>query len=144
MARSITVFVTITAPVDVVWADLSALETHVEWMTDAEAITFTTRQTSGVGTTMEVETRVGPLRLNDVMEFTQWDPPTRMAIRHQGLVTGVGEFVLTDIGGNTTRFMWTEELSFPWYLGGPITEFFAAPVLTAIWKRNLARLAARF
>ncbi len=144
MARDITVFVTIPAPVDDVWADLSHLETHVEWMTDAAAITFTTPQTSGIGTTMEVETRVGPLRLNDVMEFTEWDPPHRMAIRHRGLVTGVGEFVLTDIGGDTTRFMWTEELSFPWYLGGPITEFFAAPVLTAIWNRNLARLAARF
>jgi len=144
MARTITVFVTIAAPIDAVWADLAHLESHVEWMADAESITFITPETSGVGTTMEVETRVGPLRLNDVMEFTGWDPPHRMAIRHQGLVTGVGEFVLTDIGGNTTRFMWTEALTFPWYLGGPITEFFAAPVLSAIWKRNLARLAARF
>jgi carbon monoxide dehydrogenase subunit G len=144
MARNITVFVTIGAPIDTVWADLADLASHVEWMADAESITFVTPQTSGVGTTMEVETRVGPLRLNDIMEFTGWDPPHRMAIRHQGLVTGVGEFVLTDIGGDTTRFMWTEALTFPWYLGGPITEFFAAPVLSAIWKRNLARLAARF
>jgi carbon monoxide dehydrogenase subunit G len=93
---------------------------------------------------MAVETRVGPLRFDDVMEFTAWEPPQRMAIRHQGLVTGVGEFVLTDIGGGTTRFMWAEALTFPWYLGGLVTEFFAAPVMKAIWRRNLARLAQRF
>lgn len=144
MARPITVFVTIPAPIDVVWDDIADLATHVEWMADAESISFLTDHHTGPGTTMEVATRVGPFWLNDVMEFTAWDPPHRMAIKHEGLVTGVGEFVLSDIGGGTTRFMWAEELTFPWYLGGPITEFFAAPVMTAIWKRNLRRLAARF
>jgi carbon monoxide dehydrogenase subunit G len=93
---------------------------------------------------MEVATKVGPFRLTDVMEFTSWEPPSVMAIHHKGLVTGTGEFQLTPTGAGGTRFTWREDLTFPWYLGGPLTEFFAAPVLKAIWSRNLKRLQARF
>lgn len=93
---------------------------------------------------MEVATRVGPLRTTDVMEFTVWEPPHRMAIRHVGLVTGVGEFTLTEIDPSATRFAWHEELAFPWYFAGPIGELFGAPILRAIWKRNLTALAGRF
>jgi len=107
----------IAAPVAGVWADLAALESHVEWMADAERITFLTAQRRGVGTRLEVATRIGPFRLADVMEFVAWDPPNRMAIHHVGLVTGSGEFVLEEEGG-ATRFTWREELRFPWYLGG--------------------------
>jgi hypothetical protein len=32
---------------------------------------------------------------------------------------------------------------FPWYLGGPLTALLAAPVLAAIWKRNLSRLKSQ-
>ena len=113
-------------------------------MADAESITFLGDRQAGAGTRMVVATRVGPFRLNDIMEFTTWEPPTRMAIRHEGLVTGEGVFTLDEAGPNTTTFTWQEELSFPLWLGGPVAEFFAAPVLTAIWRRNLKRLAARF
>lgn len=144
MTRSIHVQVEIPASRQRVWDDIADVASHVEWMADAESITFLGDQQSGAGTRMAVATRVGPFRLNDIMEFTGWDPPGRMAIRHQGLVTGIGEFVLDEAGPETTRFTWQEELTFPLWLGGPVTEFFAAPVLTAIWKRNLRRLAARF
>jgi uncharacterized protein YndB with AHSA1/START domain len=144
MTRRIETSIDIPAPIERVWDDIADLASHVEWMADAESITFTTGQSSGVGTRMEVLTKVGPLRLTDVMTFTEWEPPHRMAIRHQGLVTGVGEFQLEPIASGGTRFTWREDLSFPIWLGGPVTEFFAAPVLNAIWKRNLGRLRARF
>ena len=137
------VTVDIPAALEEVWADLADVGSHVEWMADAEEIRFLTDQRSGVGTRMEVLTRVGPLSTTDVMEFTAWEPPHRMAIRHEGLVTGEGEFLLEEIPGGT-RFVWTEKLSFPWYAGGPVTAMAAAPILTAIWRRNLKRLAARF
>lgn len=133
----------IPAPIQTVWDDISNLASHVEWMADAESITFLTDHREGAGTRMEVLTKVGPFSTTDVMEFTDWDPPHRMAIRHEGLVTGVGAFVLNE-SGDQTRFTWDEELTFPWYLGGPLVAFFAAPVLRAIWRRNLKKLAARF
>ena len=143
MSRTIEVGVTILATPEEVWEDVAVLESHVEWMADAESIEFLSDTNSGVGTRMKVATRVGPLRTTDVMEFTAWEAPRRMAIHHQGLVTGEGAFTLEPIDAGT-RFTWRETLTFPWYLGGPITELFAAPVLRQIWKRNLRRLAARF
>ncbi len=52
----------------------------------------------------------------------------------------VGAFALEALDPATTRFTWQERLAFPWYLGGPLTALLAAPVLAAIWKRNLRRL----
>jgi hypothetical protein len=43
-----------------------------------------------------------------------------------------------------TTLVWQEELRFPWYLGGPLTAYAAMPVLTYIWRRNLANFRARF
>ena len=143
MAKPIRVSVSIPASPEAVWDEVAQVERHVEWMADAESIEFIGDQTRGKGTRMRVATRVGPLRTMDVMEFTDWEPPRRMAIRHEGLVTGEGEFVL-EPDGSGTRFTWQETLTFPWYVGGPITEFFAAPVLRWVWQRNLAGLVARF
>ena len=143
MARTIEVSVFISAPPDEVWAEVEQVERHAEWMADAESIEFLGDQQRGAGTRMRVATKVGPLRTMDIMEFTGWDPPHTMAIRHQGLVTGEGAFTLSPESSGT-RFVWKEQLSFPWYLGGPITGFFAAPVLRWIWKRNLTGLAKRF
>jgi uncharacterized protein YndB with AHSA1/START domain len=143
MSRAIEISVLIPATPEEVWDDLAVLERHVEWMADAESIEFLTEMDQGVGTRMKVATRVGPFRTTDVMEFTAWEAPHQMAIRHQGLVTGEGAFTLRPTDGGT-RFTWRETLTFPWYLGGPITAFFAAPILRQIWKRNLRRLAARF
>lgn len=141
---SIETSITIRASVTVVWDDIAHLASHVEWMADAERIDFETESQSGVGTRMKVLTKVGPLSTTDVMEFTAWEPPTRMAIRHDGLVSGTGEFVLTPAGDTATLFTWREELEFPIWFAGPIGAFFAKPILQAIWRRNLKRLAARF
>mgnify|MGYP001813009881 CR=1 FL=1 len=95
------VTVDIPASPDEVWADIADLASHVEWMADAERIDFLSEQHSGVGTRMEVLTKVGPLSTTDVMEFTAWEPPHRMAIRHEGLVSGEGEFLLEPTEGGT-------------------------------------------
>jgi carbon monoxide dehydrogenase subunit G len=139
----ITVQQVIPAPPQVVWDDIAHVDRHVEWMADARSITFLTDRHSGPGTRIEVLTAVGPLRTTDVMTFTEWSPPHRMAIRHEGLVTGVGAFTLHESGGGT-RFVWEENLTFPWYLGGAVAAAAAAPVLRAVWRRNLSRLADRF
>jgi hypothetical protein len=129
----------VRAPKSEVWESLRDIGSHVGWMKDAEAIRFTSDRLEGVGTTFECETKVGPFRLNDLMEVTEWRSRRAMGIRHSGLVKGSGRFTLKRRRGGTL-FTWDERLRFPWWLGGRLTAFAAAPVLRHVWKGNLRRL----
>lgn len=124
------------------WARLQQIDRHVEWMADAKAIRFTTSQRQGVGTRFTCETAIGPLRLDDQMEVTEWVPDRAMGVRHHGVVTGEGRFELVPLdGGRRTQFTWSEELRFPWWLGGPVAgRLGGAAVLRRVWRGNLARL----
>ena len=125
------------------WASVEDISTHIEWMADAESITFTSDQRSGVGTQFECLTKIGPLKTVDVMTVTAWDPPKRMGIEHRGMVTGCGDFMLSSDERGRTIFCWDEVLHFPWWMGGVIGEFFGRPVLKHVWRANLRRLKAR-
>ena len=140
----VTVSIDIDAPVDEVWADVADMASHAEWMADAESISFAGERRSGVGAVLIVPTRVGPLTTEDWIIVTEWVERERMGVIHVGIVSGVGAFTLHDLGGGRTRFVWDEDLVLPLTLGGPIGEVFAKPIVTAIWKGNLRRLAARF
>jgi uncharacterized protein YndB with AHSA1/START domain len=138
----IRVAIEIDAPPSRVWEVVEPVENHVDWMHDAVAIRFTGEQTRGVGTEFLCDTKVGPIKLVDRMEITEWVPGEAMGVRHTGLVTGTGTFTLEPIDlDRRTRFVWQEELTFPWWLGGPIGAYIGGKlVLGAIWKRNLRGL----
>jgi uncharacterized protein YndB with AHSA1/START domain len=138
----ISVSTEIDAPPERVWAILEPVERHVDWMHDAVAIRFTGEQTSGVGTEFLCDTKVGPIKLVDRMEITEWAPQQAMGVRHTGLVTGSGRFTLTPIDlGRRTRFVWQEQLTFPWWLGGRLGALIGGKlVLASIWRRNLRNL----
>jgi hypothetical protein len=125
-----------------VWRVVEPIERHVDWMSDAESITFTTDQTRGVGTRFVCDTRVGPITIADRMEVTEWEPGSRLGVRHTGVVTGDGTFVLEPIDlDRRTRFTWVEQLTFPWYLGGPLGERLGGrSALRRIWAANLRAL----
>ncbi len=137
---NIRVGVTIDAPPGGVWRVVEPIERHVDWMADAESITFTSARTRGVGTTFDCLTKVGPFRIVDKMEVTEWEPERVMGIEHRGLVTGRGRFTLAPLPHGRTRFIWHERLTFPWWMGGRVGAVAAKPVLGAIWRRNLRRL----
>jgi Polyketide cyclase / dehydrase and lipid transport len=134
---------TVDAPRAAVWARLADIADHVHWMADAAEIRFVGERRSGVGTTFECETRVGPLRTVDVMAVTEWREGRSLGVRHAGLVTGAGRFVLRRGRRGRTHVTWDERLRFPWWLGGPVAGLVASPVLRHIWRGNLRRLAAR-
>jgi hypothetical protein len=139
----LTVSATYDATPDEVWAAVEDVGSHVDWMEDAVAIHFTSDSTSGVGTTFDCETKVGPFRLTDRMEITRWSPGRAMGVRHVGLVTGTGEFRISSRSrGRRTRFVWTEQLHFPWWMGGPLGAIAARPVLRHVWRTNLRNLRA--
>lgn len=138
---SIQVSIDINAPVSRVWEIVEPVERHIDWMADAVAIRFKTEQTRGVGTTFFCDTKVGPIKLVDVMTITAWEPERVMGVKHTGVVTGTGEFTLTPLSDSTTRFTWTESLVFPWWLGGPLGALVGGQiVMKAIWRRNLRKL----
>ena len=126
------------------WSSIKDIGSHVEWMEDAVSIRFTSSRRSGVGTSFDCETRVGPLQLTDRMEVTEWRPGRAMGIRHVGLVTGEGRFSLRRrLWGGGTRFTWEERLVFPWWMGGPVGAVVGGQVLRLVWRRNLRNLKRR-
>jgi carbon monoxide dehydrogenase subunit G len=133
--RRIRVARAVDAPVEVVWDALADIAAHVEWMADARAIRFTSPTEDGVGTTFDCDTKIGPLRLTDRMEVTEWVPDEAMAVRHVGIVTGDGRFTLQPADDDRTELTWEESLAFPWWI--PARP--AALVLKQVWRRNLRR-----
>ena len=131
----------IVAPVAEVWNFAEPIERHVDWMVDALSIEFISPQTRGVGTQFDCRTKIGPVRLTDRMEITEWLPPTTMGVRHAGLVAGTGRFTLTETANGSTLFSWHEDLDFPVWLGGRLGEAIGGPlVLKRVWMRNLRTL----
>jgi hypothetical protein len=124
-----------------VWRAVEDISTHPAWMRDAAEITFLSEQHEGVGAEFACLTKVGPLRNHDVLRVTEWEPGVVMGIAHTGVVTGTGRFTLAP-DGTDTRFCWEEVLRFPWWMGGPIGERAAKPVLGFVWRKNLRRLKA--
>ncbi|HEX2698921.1 MAG TPA: SRPBCC family protein [Acidimicrobiales bacterium] len=133
----------IDAPPRRVWAAVREIHSHVDWMEDAVAIRYTSAGHEGVGTTFDCETKVGPFRLTDRMEVTEWSEGRAMGIRHVGLVQGTGRFTVRRARRGRTRFTWDERLLFPWWMGGAPGSMVAAPVLRRIWRRNLSNLKRR-
>jgi hypothetical protein len=134
---------TISAERHLVWSELARIENHIEWMMDATAIRFLSLSQSGAGTRFECDTKVGPIRLTDVMEITEWENLEAIAVRHEGVVSGSGRFTLTDVPGHATCVAWEEQLGFPWWLGSAVGAALAKPVFTALWQGNLRRLGRR-
>jgi hypothetical protein len=135
--------ITIDASPAAVWADVKRLDSHVEWMRDAESIDFRSRRRTGVGTELECRTRLGPLATTDVLVVTEWRPRRAIGMSHEGAVRGRDRFTLRRKRGGRTQFCWSERLRFPWWMGGPLGELVARPLLRALWTGNLRRLKAR-
>ena len=135
---SIRVAIDINASAQRVWEIVEPIERHVDWMADAVAIRFKTDQTRGTGTEFFCDTKVGPITLVDEMTITSWVPQKAMGVTHTGVVTGTGEFTLEALTSDTTRFVWTEVLVFPWWLGGKLGALVGGQiVMKAIWRKNL-------
>jgi uncharacterized protein YndB with AHSA1/START domain len=143
VSTAIEVSTVIGAPAHAVWTSVRDIASHVHWMADARSITFETDQREGVGTRFRCVTQVGPVRLVDHMEVTEWVDGAAMGVRHTGVVTGTGRFTLRAMGPERTEFRWEEELAFPRYLGGRLGGPVGRRVLERIWRGNLARLKSR-
>jgi hypothetical protein len=105
----------VEAPVEIVWRELVNWKKQGEWMAmtrvDATSIGA---DDSGIGTKIDAFTGIWKFGILDRMEVTQWQPPTFCAVNHYGrVIKGIGEFRLTAIAGNRTRFDWYERIDAP-------------------------------
>jgi hypothetical protein len=129
-------------PLERVWAEIADLGAHGEWMSDATAIHFVGYRTRGLGAQMRVPTKIGPFRSTDLMTVVGWEEGRMIAVEHRGAISGVGRFEVRSLDAGT-ELAWTESLRFPWWLGGPIGELVARPILRRMWLANLRRFGER-
>ena len=132
--------VSINAPVNQVWRALVEWQRQGEWM----ALTRVTSSDlgaddSGIGTTIEAFTGIGPLGVLDKMKVTAWEPPHFCRVDHYGkIIKGIGEFRLVDLG-SSTRFDWYEEIKAPKLILALIKPFILVTV-----KYSLRKFARTF
>ena len=132
----------IPASPEVVWAELRQIDRHVNWMLDAAAIRFVSPNREGVGTKFECDTKIGPLKVTDVMEVTEWIEGRSIRVRHVGVVSGEGNLELVPETDGSSLIRWSEDLKFPWYFGGTLGAQMLRPIFVRIWRGNLKRLNA--
>ena len=140
MSKRIETSIIINKPLDAVWEEVKVMENHVNWMEDAVEIDILSENNSGIDIKMNVLTKVGPIKLTDIITVTEWKEKESIGVIHEGIVTGEGIFYLKALNESQTEFKWEETLKFPVYLGGAIGEFFGGYVLRYIWKKNLKNL----
>lgn len=126
-----------------VWGLLSDWERQASWMPDVAWIRVVGSERE-LGARLQVKTKVFGIPLaTDEVRVTAWEPPTRLAVDHVGVVVGVGEWHLEPTGDGT-RFTWFEDFRMPPPVLGDIALRIYAPFQRAMLRRsirNLKRLA---
>jgi carbon monoxide dehydrogenase subunit G len=136
---------TLRSSPDAVWAALADWERQASWMPDVAWVRVVGGERE-LGASIEVRTKVlGIPFATDVLTVTAWEPRSRIAVNHQGVVAGTGEWRLEPVGEGT-RFIWIEEIRMPPPVLGDIALWLYGPIQRWMIRRslrNLARLAER-
>ena len=133
--------VVIDAPIQRVWEAVADIEGQPRWMHEMKSVRLLTPGPVGVGTVGEAEVRILGIGVTDPVTITEFSPPTRFAIRHDGHFSGRGVITLQPgADGTTTIVRWDETLVPPLlpHLGALVQT----PVLGAIFQADLRRLKA--
>lgn len=131
--------VVIDAPIERVWDVLSDIEGQPRWMHEMKAVRLLTPPPVGVGTRGEATVTVLGITVEDPVTITEYEPPTRFAVRHEGAFTGHGLITLeAGADGTTTIVRWDETLIAP--VMPHLASRFQRPVLAAIFQADLLRL----
>jgi uncharacterized protein YndB with AHSA1/START domain len=137
--RAMEMLEVVDAPIAETWAVVADIPRQPEWMHEMKRVTLTTPGPVDVGTRGEATVRIFGIGVSDPVEVTAFEPPTRFAIRHEGLYAGGGLITLEPgADGTTTIVRWSETLIPPVLpeLGAVAQE----PVLRAIFQADLRRL----
>ena len=133
----------------------------VDWARQHRWILATRTQGGhGLGARVTGRTSIGPVGFTDPMLITEWDPPNRCTVTHQGkIVRGEGIFEVLPGDGRgrrngtgtrgapdaqtRTEFRWTEriELPLPPVIGRPLARLLIGPITRAGLASSLRRFA---
>jgi uncharacterized membrane protein len=131
----------IDASIDATWRVLADIPRQPAWMTDLKTVSVTTPGPVGVGTRAEGTVRILGITIADPVEITEFEPPTRFAIRHAGSFQGRGTIELEPgADGTTTIVRWTETLVPP--VLPDLAAALQGPVLRRVFQDDLLRLKA--
>ena len=112
-SNTLSISLTIPAPVTEVWKKIADWQSQGEWMLQT-TVEVTSDIREGVGTSIAAFTGIGKLGIMDHMTVTSWNPPTICDVVHTGaIIKGTGRFELTALSENSTRFDWSEEILAP-------------------------------
>ncbi len=121
------------------WAVVADLPLQPEWMREMREVRLATPGPAHVGTRGEATVRIAGISVTDRVEVTAFEPPTRFAIRHDGLFTGDGLLTLEPgAGAVTTIVRWEETLAPP--VLPALGALVLAPILRSVFQADLHRL----
>lgn len=126
--------VVIDAPIERVWTELADIEGQPRWMHDMKSVRLTTPPPTGLGTRGVSTVRVFGIAVTDPVTITEFQPPTRFALRHEGAVSGSGVITLEPgADGSTTIVRWDERLVAPLlpHLGAAAFQLVFGPIFQA-------------
>lgn len=128
----------IDAPIERVWTELVDIDGQPRWMREMKSVRLLTPPPVGVGTRGEAMVRVLGIVIADPVEVTEFVPPTRFAIRHEGAFTGGGVITLEPGADRTTTILhWDETLIAP--VVPHLWTVLAAPVMGGIFQADVLR-----
>jgi uncharacterized protein YndB with AHSA1/START domain len=131
--------VVVDAPIEAVWRELADIEGQPRWMHDMKAVRVLGRGPVGVGTRAEADVRIFGMAVVDPISITAFDPPRRLAIRHEGRFGGEGVIELEPgADGRTTTVRWDETIVPP-YLP-LVSSAILRPILEGVFQADLDRL----
>jgi hypothetical protein len=108
-------------------------------MHDMKSVRVLTPGWVSVGTEAVAEVRIFGITVNDPVRITEFEPPHRFAISHEGTFKGSGLITLeSGADGTTTIVRWEERLIPPLlpHLGALVMS----PTLGSIFQADLVRL----
>lgn len=148
MTRSVVVETSITVDADpqVIWELITDWERQGDWMLEASRFEVIGEQREGVGVRASATVKIAGITTRDEVRIIGWEPPYRLAIRHEGWVSGTGELFMTPVTTTSTYVFWREQLEPPLGLVGAIGMIGIKPIMKKIFDRDLrvlAQLAAK-
>jgi hypothetical protein len=121
----------------IAWELITDWEHQDDWMLEASDFVITSSLREGVGVEGEATVKIGGITTRDKVRVVTWEPERRLAIEHDGWVSGSGEMSLTALGSDRTHLYWREELHPPLGILGAIGVATFKPLMLRIFKRDL-------
>lgn len=132
-------FVVIDAPIERVWAEVADIEGQPRWMHDMKEVRVVTPGPTGVGTRGEATVRIFGVGARDPVTITEFEPPRRFAVRHEGRFSGTGLITLEPGADGTTTVLTWEETILPPVLPR-LGSLVLHPILARVFQADLGRL----